>query len=39
MVQGMVLVHCFSTQTQSALAALLLCGEINKEKKTNRIDD
>lgn len=37
MVQGMVLVHCFSTQ--SVLAVLLLCGEINKEKKPNRMDD
>lgn len=34
MVQGMVLVHCFSTQ--SVLAVLLLFGEINKEKKTQQ---
>lgn len=33
MVQRMVLVLCFSTQTQSALAVRLLCGEINKEEK------
>lgn len=36
MVQGMVLVHCFSTQ--SVLAVLLLFGEI-KRKKPNRMDD